>query len=251
MTTNTNLPLAGKVAIVTGASRGIGRAIAERLAADGASVVVNYARNEDAARDVVEGITSRGGTAFAVQGNISLVTDVRKLFEVAKEKFGRLDILVNNAGDALFGPITETTEETFDMLFNLNVKGVYFAMQEAAKVMEQGGRIVNISSGVTILGVPQAALYGGTKGAVEQFAMAAARELGPRGITVNTVSPGMTETDLLKKVVPEEFRTDMSQTVPLGRLGQPDDIADVVGFLASDAGRWVTGQNIRATGGAS
>ncbi|BDI28951.1 3-ketoacyl-ACP reductase [Capsulimonas corticalis] len=251
MSNNPQLPLAGKVAIVTGASRGIGRAIAERLAADGAAVVVNYARNEEAAREVVAGIAAKGGTAAAAKANISLVSDVRKLFAEAKEKFGRLDILVNNAGDALFGPITEMTEETFDMLFDLNVKGVFFAMQEAAKVMEPGARIVNISSGVTIVGVPQAGLYAGTKGAIEQFAMSAAKELGPRGITVNTVSPGMTETDLLRKVVPEEYRTDVSQSIPLGRLGQPEDIADVVAFLASDAGRWVTGQNIRATGGAS
>jgi 3-oxoacyl-[acyl-carrier protein] reductase len=205
--------LKGKVAVVTGGSRGIGRAIALALARDGASVV-HYLRRRDAAEEVVATIEAAGGKAVAERGDMGRVGDVRRLFAV-------------------------------------NVKGVFFAMQEAARRLEDGGRIIVISSGITLLGGAGGALYGGTKGAVEQFTQAAAKELAPRGITVNTVSPGMTETDLLTSSVPADARREMAKSVPLGRLGRPDDIAGVVAFLAGDAGRWVTGQNIRATGGAA
>jgi 3-oxoacyl-[acyl-carrier protein] reductase len=241
----------GKVAIVTGASRGIGRAIALRLARDGVRVAVIFVRDEEAARATVAEIEAEGGAAWTVQADVSRLGDVRRVFEDVQATWGRLDILVNNAGTATFGPLADVTEEQFDSLFALNVKGVFFAMQEAARRMADGGRIVNISSGVTILGAPQVVLYGGSKGAIEQFTQAASKELGPRSITVNTVSPGMTETDLFSQVVPAEARAEVAEGVPLGRLGQPDDIADVVAFLCSDAGRWVTGQNIRATGGAA
>lgn len=243
--------LDGKVAIVTGASRGIGRGIALALARESAAVVVGYARRRDAAEEVVAAIGAAGGRARADRADMSRVGDVRRLFLHAVDAYGRVDILVNDAGDAVFGPLKDVTEADFDRLFAVNVKGVFFAMQEAARRLEDGGRIINISSGITILGSSGGALYGGTKGAVEQFTQAAAKELAPRGITVNTVSPGMTETDLLMSAVPAEARRDMAKAVPLGRLGYPDDIADVVAFLASDAGRWVTGQNIRATGGAA
>jgi len=206
--------LKGKVAVVTGGSRGIGRAIALALARDGASVVIHYLRRRDAAEEVVATIEAAGGKAVAERGDMGRVGDVRRLFAV-------------------------------------NVKGVFFAMQEAARRLEDGGRIIVISSGITLLGGAGGALYGGTKGAVEQFTQAAAKELAPRGITVNTVSPGMTETDLLTSSVPADARREMAKSVPLGRLGRPDDIAGVVAFLAGDAGRWITGQNIRATGGAA
>ena len=240
----------GKVAIVTGASRGIGRAIAETLGAEGALVVVNYSRSREKAEQVVATIEASGGQACAERGDMSRISDIQRLFTHTLDRYGRLDILVNNAGTATFGPMTSVTEIDFDALFALNVKGVFFAMQEAVRRMADGGRVINISSGITISGGAGGALYGGTKGAVEQFTQAAAKELGPRGITVNTVSPGMTETDLLQAAVPHDAQRQMVQTVPLGRLGQPADIADVVAFLASDAGRWITGQNIRGTGGA-
>ncbi|MDQ2687903.1 MAG: glucose 1-dehydrogenase [Armatimonadota bacterium] len=244
-------PLDEKVAIVTGGSRGIGRAIARRLARDGAHVVINYAHNEAAARETALDIAREGGTAWTFEADLREVADVRAMFEGVVNGWGRLDILVNNAGTSVFGALADVTEEEFDALFALNVKGVFFAMQEAAQRMEDGGRIVNISSGVTILGVEGVSLYGGSKGAVEQFTLAAAKELGPRGITVNTVSPGMTRTDLLAEVVPIEAKEEMAQSTPLRRLGEPEDIADVVAFLCGPDGRWVTGQNIRANGGAA
>ncbi len=243
--------LKSKVAIVTGGSRGIGRAIALALARDGASVVVHYLRRRDAAEEVVAAIEAAGGKAVAERGDMGRVGDVRRLFTHALDTHGRVDILVNNAGEAVFGPLKDVTEADFDRLFAVNVKGVFFAMQEAARRLEDGGRIIVISSGITLLGGAGGALYGGTKGAVEQFTQAAAKELAPRGITVNTVSPGMTETDLLLSSVPADARREMAKSVPLGRLGRPDDIAGVVAFLAGDAGRWITGQNIRATGGAA
>lgn len=243
--------LAGKTAIVTGGSRGIGRAIAERLGADGASVVLTYARQREKAEEVVAAVEASGGKARAARVDLSRLGDIRSLFSKTLDECGRLDILVNNAGTAAFGPLQDVTERDFDALFAVNVKGVFFALAEAARCMADGGRIINISSGITILGGAGGALYGGSKGAVEQFALAAARELGPRGITVNTVSPGGTETDLLHQVVPREAQKQMAQSSPMGRLGRPEDIADVVAFLASDAGRWVTGQNIRANGGAT
>ncbi len=251
MDTQTPVGLAGKVAIVTGGGRGIGRAIALRLAHSGAKVVVNYARNAEAAFAVVDAITQAGGEATFAHADLARPDQIRGMFEGTLQMYERLDILVNNAATATFGPLADVTEEQFDALFAVNVKGVFFAMQEAARRMSDGGRIVNISSGVTILGAPQATLYGGSKGAVEQFTQAAAKELGPRGITVNTVSPGMTQTDLLNQVVPPDARAQMAQSVPMGRLGQPDDIADVVAFLCGHEGRWITGQNIRATGGAA
>lgn len=237
------------MAIVTGGSRGIGRAIALRLARDGARVVVNYARNEGAATETALDISREGGSAWTYQADVGVVEDVRGLFEGVAAGWGRVDILVNNAGTAGFGPMADVSEEEFDAMFALNVKGVFFAMREAARRMEDGGRVVNISSGITILGGAGGALYGGTKGAVEQFTLAAAKELGPRGITVNTVSPGMTRTELLDRVVPAEVQAQMAQGAPLGRLGEPEDVADVVAFLCSHEGRWVTGQNIRANGG--
>ncbi len=242
--------LTGKVALVTGASRGIGRAIAERLAQDGAMVVVNYAQSEDAARQVVQTIKARGGQADAAQADMSRLADVRGLFAQALAQHGRLDILVNNAGTAHFAPLLDVTEADFDRQFALNTKGAFFAMQEAARVMADGGRIVNISSGVTQAGGMNASVYAGSKAALEQFTLALSREVGARGMTVNTVSPGMTQTDLLNRVVPPDVQAQRMEQAPLGRLGQPNDIADIVAFVVSEQARWLTGQNIRATGGA-
>jgi 3-oxoacyl-[acyl-carrier protein] reductase len=239
--------LDGKVALVTGSSRGIGRAIAERLARDGAMVVVNYARSADAAREVVSAIEATGGRAAAVQADVSRVEDVRRLVRETVERFGRLDILVNNAGTAVYKPLVEAMEEDFDKTFALNARGTFFAMQEAARRMADGGRIVSLSTGGTVSGAPGASFYAGSKAAVEQFTKALAKEIGGRGITVNAVSPGFTDTDMLGDN--PQFKEMGAQLSPLGRLGKPEDVADVVGFLASEEARWITGQNVQAGGG--
>jgi 3-oxoacyl-[acyl-carrier protein] reductase len=241
--------LDGKVALVTGASRGIGRAVALRLARDGAAVVVNYAGNAEAARNVVAEVEAGGSRAVAVQADVGRVADVVRLFDEAIGHLGKLDILVNNAGIILYKPLAEVAEEEFDRLFAVNVKGTYFACQQAAKKMADGGRIVNFSSSTTALMLPTYSAYVATKGAVEQLSHVLAKELGPRGITVNVVSPGPTDTELFGQGKSEEDRRRYAQLAALGRLGTPEDIADVVAFLASDEARWVTGQNLRANGG--
>jgi 3-oxoacyl-[acyl-carrier protein] reductase len=220
--------LSGKVAIVTGSSRGIGQAIAERLAQDGAIVVVNYWTSTEKAQRVVSGIQAKGGKAVAVQSDMSQV-----------------DILVNNAGRFMPKPILETTEADFDQIVALNAKGPYFAMQEAARVLKEGGRIVNISTDGTHVNFPGATAYLGSKGALEQYTKGLAQELAPRGITVNTVSPGFTDTGMMT----DQFRQIGIQLSPLKRLGVPNDIADVVAFVVSEEARWLTGQNIHAGGG--
>jgi 3-oxoacyl-[acyl-carrier protein] reductase len=237
--------LTEKIAIVTGASAGIGRAIAERLTHEGATVVVNYGKSADNANAVVAGIESKGGKAVALQADMSKIADVRRLVRETVQRFGRLDILVNNAGMATFKPLVETTEQEFDQIFALNAKGPYFAMQEAAKVIEDEGRIVNISSDGTHMGFAGATAYLGSKGALEQFTKGLAHELAPKGVTVNTVSPGFTETAML----PDAFRETGAQMSPLKRVGTPQDIADVVAFVVSEEARWLTGQNIHASGG--
>lgn len=237
--------LSGKVAIVTGASSGIGRAIAERLAEDGGIVVVNYNQSEEKATQVVTGIQAKGGKALAVKADMGQVAEARRLVIDTVKQFGRLDILVNNAGKFMPKPLMDTTEEEFDHIVALHAKGLYFAMQEAAKVLEDGGRIVNISSDGTHLSFPGATAYLGSKGALEQYTKGLAQELAPRGITVNTVSPGFTETGMMA----EPFRTIGIQMSPLKRIGTPQDIADVVAFVVSEEARWLTGQNIHAGGG--
>jgi len=228
--------LSKKIAIVTGSSDGIGRAIAERLAQEGATVVVNYGKSADKAKEVVAGIEARGGKAVAIQADMSKVADV-----------GRLDILVNNAGMFMFKPLAETTEEEFDRMFSLNTKGPYFALQEAAKVIKDGGRIVNISTDGTHIGFGGATAYLGSKGALEQFTKGLAHELAPKEVTVNTVSPGYTVTAMLP--ADSAFRQIGEQASPLKRLGTPKDIADVVAFVVSEEARWLTGQNLHAGGG--
>ena len=239
------ISLSGKVAIVTGSSRGIGQAIAERLAQDGAIVVVNYGTSAEKARQVVTGIQTRGGKAVAIQSDMSQVAEARRLVIETVKQFGRLDILVNNAGRFMPKPILETTEADFDQIVALNAKGPYFAMQEAARVLKEGGRIVNISTDGTHLNFPGATAYLGSKGALEQYTKGLAQELAPRGITVNTVSPGFTDTGMMT----DQFRQIGIQMSPLKRLGQPKDIANVVAFVVSEEARWLTGQNIHAGGG--
>lgn len=237
--------LSGKVAIVTGASSGIGRAIAERIAEEGAIVVVNYSKSSEKAQQVVVGIQAKGGKALAVQADMSRAADARRLVIETVKQFNRLDILVNNAGKFMPKPLEETTEEDFDGVIALNAKGPYFAMQEAARVLKDGGRIVNISTGGTHLSFPGATAYLGSKAALEQYTKGLAQELAPKGVTVNTVSPGFTETGMMT----EEYRQIGIQLSPMKRLGVPKDIADVVAFVVSEDARWLTGQTIQVGGG--
>ena len=241
--------LAGKVAIVTGASRGIGRATAERLARDGASVVINYAVSGEEANAVVKTIEARGGKAISLQADIARLEDITRLFREAVGRMGRLDILVANAGYACFKPLTEVTEEDFDRTYALNAKGTYFCLKEALRHMVDGGRIVCVSTIGTVLNVPGGTCYFGSKAAVEQFCRTLAKEVAPRGITVNVVSPGFTETAMLLANIDAEARRNLVETTPLNRLGQPEEIAEVIAFLVSEPARWITRQNIAADGG--
>ncbi len=246
--TNRQLPLSGKVAIVTGASRGIGRAIAQRLGQDGASVVVNYAIGKEQAEAVVSSIEAIGGKAIAIQADLGNLADIKRLFEQSLGHFGHLNILVNNAGIIISNPIAAITEAEFDRVFAVNTKGSFFAMQEATHHLQEGGRIISISTSLTTNSRPTRGIYVASKAAVEQFTTTLAKELGGRGITVNTVSPGAVETEMTAGL-PPEMKQMIIQNTPLGRFGQPQDIANVVAFLASEDGRWLTGQNIQATGG--
>jgi 3-oxoacyl-[acyl-carrier protein] reductase len=242
--------LEGKVAIVTGAGRGIGRAIAETLGERGATVVVNFAHDQAAANNVVKAIKDRGSDAIALQAKLDGPQPVELLFSTTLKTFGQIDILVNNAGIGLFGPVTSVTEEAFDALFAVNVKAVFFAMQQAAIHMADGGRIINISAAMTAVGYDNTMMYAGSKGAIEQFSLAAAKELGKRGIVVNTVSPGATDTELYHSLSTPEGRSVAAQRSPFKRIAEPRDIADVVAFLAGPDARWLSGQNLRVNGAA-
>lgn len=245
--------LAGKVALVTGASRGIGRAIAERLARDGAVVVINCSSSLAQAEEVVGHIADNGGSAIALQANIGNVSEVCQLFKDTVVQLGQLDILVNNA--AILDPVKpaiEVTEEEFDKSFGLNTRGAFFAMQEAAKVLPVGGRIVNISSAATTMGFANHSMYMASKVSLEQLTMVLASELAPKEITVNTVSPGATQTTMLGQLFdenPDGTEAAFVLRTAMGRIGKPQEIADVVAFLASNDARWVTGQNLRVDGG--
>jgi 3-oxoacyl-[acyl-carrier protein] reductase len=241
--------LKDKVAIVTGSSRGIGRAIVERFAQDGAAVVVNYARSGGEARDVVTSIEAKSGKAIAIQADVSAVSDIRRLFRETITKFGRVDIVVNNAGaSANPTPIAEVTEDDFDSTFAVFGRGPFFLMQEAARALPDGGRIINISTVGTALLPPFTSTYVGSKAAVEAFSAVLAAELAPRRIMVNCVLPGAVETKLLREL-PKEVQSAYEQRTPLG-IGQPRDIAGVVSLLAGEEGRWITNEKIRCDGGA-
>ena len=239
----------GRVAIVTGASRGIGAAIAERLAGDGFAVLVNYAGNTAAAEAMVRGIEERGGHALAVQGDVAEPAAARLLFDEAERAFGGVDVLVNNAGIMTLSTIAEADDTAFDRQIAVNLKGSFNTMREAASRLRAGGRIINFSSSVVGLLQPTYGVYAATKAAVEAMTAVLAKELRGRSITVNAVAPGPTATDLFLKGKPPELVDRLAKMAPLERLGEPADIAAVVSFLAGPDGAWVNGQVLRANGG--
>ncbi|HLH56332.1 MAG TPA: glucose 1-dehydrogenase [Verrucomicrobiae bacterium] len=244
--------LAGKTAIVTGASKGIGAAIAKKLAAEGAAVVVNYSSSKAGAEAVTKEIASMGGKAIAVKANLSKPKEIEHLFAKANKAFGRVDILVNNAGIYEFLPLEKVTENHFHNQFNLNVLGLLLASQAAARQLNgTGGSIINISSIVSTLAVPESAVYSGTKGAVDAITRSLASELGPRGIRVNAIRPGMVETEGARAIgiTESDLRKHVESQTPLGRIGQPQDIAGAAVFLASDESAWITGETLVVSGG--
>jgi 3-oxoacyl-[acyl-carrier protein] reductase len=244
--------LTGKVAIVTGASKGIGAAIAKGLAAEGAAVVVNYASSREGADRVVADIAGAGGKAIAVKADVSKAADVQRLFDATKKAFGSLDVLVNNAGVYAFAPLEEVTEDEFHREFNINVLGVLLASREAMKYFgPDGGSVINISSVASKSATPAAVVYSATKGAVDTITRVLAKELGPKKIRVNAINPGGVETEGVHALgmIGSDFEKQMVARTPLGRLGQPDDIASVAVFLASAASGWMTGETISVGGG--
>ncbi|SHM71243.1 SDR family oxidoreductase [Streptomyces yunnanensis] len=255
-------PLEGKIALVTGGSRGIGRAIAERLGRDGAVVAVAYARDAAAADDVVARIRKDGGRAVALHAPLGHHGDAADLWSAFDERITEhapgmearpaVDIIVNNAGIAMLAALPALTEEDFDTVFAVNVRAPFFVVREGLKRLRDGGRIINISSGAGRLAMPEAIAYGATKGALDNFTLNLAKELGPRGITANAVAPGIVDTDVNAEWLRGNpaAEADAASRAALGRVGQPDDVADIVAFLASHDARWVTGKVIDATGGA-
>ena len=244
--------LDGKVAIVTGASKGIGAGIARALAAAGAAVVVNYATSREGAERVVQDVTREGGRAIALQGDVAKQADVTRLFATTLETFGRLDILVNNAGIYEFAPIEAVTEEHFHRQFNLNVLGVLLAAKEAVKAFgPEGGSIINVGSGASRITPPNSAVYTASKGAVDAITGVLAKELGPRKIRVNSINPGMIETEGVRAAGMNggDFRRWIEAQSPLGRIGQTDDVAPTAVFLASSDSKYMTGETLLVTGG--
>jgi len=241
--------LEGKVAIITGSSRGIGRVVAEQLADLGANVVINYSSNRQKADDVVEGILKKGGKAVALHADLSKLNDVKELFAKTIDEFGKVDILINNAGLMITKPLSDVTEDDFDKQFAVNVKGTFFACQQALKHMENNGRIVNFSTSVAGQMFPTYSVYAGTKGAVEQFTRQLAKEFGSKQITINAVAPGPVNTELFKLGKTEQQIDAMKKMNAFGRIGEPEDIANVIEFLVSDKSQWVTGQTLRVNGG--
>src|SRR5438093_11822398 len=251
MSTTTKI-LAGKVAVVTGASKGIGAAIAKHLAAEGAAVVVNYASSKEGADRVVAQIAGQGGKAVAVEANVAKKADIDLLFAATKKAFGKLDILVNNAGIYEFSPLEGITEEHFHKQFNLNVLGLVLTTQVAVKHFGPGGgSVINISSSASTLTPPNASVYSATKAAVDAVTRSLAKELGPRQIRVNAINPGMVETEGLRAagIAESDFRKQIEAQTPLGRIGQPQDIGPAAVFLASGESGWITGETIHIAGG--
>jgi len=238
--------LRGKTALITGGSRGIGRAIALGLASHGASVVIGYLKNDARAGEVVKMIADAGSKAAALKADLSRPIEVTRLFDEAERAIGALDIVVASAADILEKPLVECSEEDYARIFDTNTKGVFFTLKEAARRLNEGGRIIVCSTGGTKMSFPGQSLYLGSKGAVEQFVRALAWELGGRGITVNAISAGPTDTDMMQ----DRYRDKAAGMSPFNRIGDAKDVADVAVFLATDAARWVTGQNIGAGGGA-
>jgi len=244
--------LAGKVAVVTGASKGIGAEIARQLADEGASVFVNYASSKEGAERVVADIAKKGGKAVAVQANVAKPADIRRLFDEAKKAFGRLDVLVNNAGIYEFAPLESITAEHFHKLFDLNVLGLLLTTQEAARHFgPEGGSVVNISSVASTLAPPTTSVYSATKAAVDAVTRSLSKELAPRKIRVNSINPGMVETEGVHAagIAESDFRKQTEAQTPLGRIGQPQDIAPAAVFLASSDSGWITGETMYLSGG--
>jgi 3-oxoacyl-[acyl-carrier protein] reductase len=244
--------LTGKVAVVTGASKGIGAAIAKQLAAEGAAVVVNYSASKDAAERVVSEVKTAGGRAIAVKANLSKKADIDHLYAETKKAFGPIDILVNNAGVYEFSPVEQITEDHFRKQFDLNVLGLALSTQAALNQFNPaGGSIINISSLVSTLGFPGASVYSGTKGAVDSITRSLAKELGPRKIRVNAINPGMIETEGLHAagISESDMRKQVEAQTPLGRIGKPEDIANAALFFASPDSAWITGQTLTISGG--
>jgi 3-oxoacyl-[acyl-carrier protein] reductase len=244
--------LTSKVAVVTGASKGIGASIAKALAAEGAAVVVNYASSKEGADRVVAEIVGKGGKAIAVQGDVAKASDVKRIFAETKKEFGKLDVLVNNAGVYQFAPLEEITEEQFHRMFNTNVLGLILATQEAAKLFgPDGGSIINIGSTASQITPPTSAVYTATKGAVDAVTHVLAKELGPKKIRVNSINPGMVETEGVHAAgfIGSDFQKQFEAQTPLGRIAQPEDIAPIAVFLASTDSGWLTGETLLASGG--
>jgi len=244
--------LKNKVAVVTGASKGIGAGIAKSLAAEGAAVIVNYSSSKEGADQVVSEITRSGGKAVAVQGDVSKSADVKRIFSETKKAFGKLDILVNNAGVYQFAPLHEITEDQFHRQFNTNVLGLILATQEAAKLFgPEGGSVINIGSVASTATPPATAVYTATKGAVDAVTHVLAKELGPKKIRVNSINPGMVETEGVHAsgILGSDFQKDLESRTPLGRIAQPGDIGPIAVFLASSDSGWLTGETILASGG--
>jgi 3-oxoacyl-[acyl-carrier protein] reductase len=239
--------LTGKVAIVTASSRGIGKAIAQRLAKDGAAVAVNYVASPEKAEAVVKEIIANGGRSIAIQGSVANKADVTRLFDETEKQLGSINIVVNVAGAAVYKPHIELTDEDFEKVFSVNARGAMYMLQAAANLVKDGGRIIQFSTGATSMPIPTGGLYAASKAAGERFAFALAKEIGHRQVTVNVVSPGITDTDGL--ILPQPAIDHLISQTPLGRLGQPQDIADVVAFLVDDDAHWMTGQNLQVNGG--
>lgn len=243
--------LVGKVAVVTGASKGIGAAIAQELATEGATIVVNYASSSEDAEKVVTGITESGGKAIAIQADVAKAADIERLFAETKKTFGKLDILVNNAGVYKFGSLEQFTEEEFHRQFNTNVLGLLLVTREAVKLFGDGGSIINIGSAVSSYTPASTAIYTATKSAVDAITGVLSKELGPKKIRVNSVNPGLVETKGTQTVgmIGGDYQKNREAQTPLGRIGKPDDIASIVTFFASDDSGWLTGEIVRASGG--